>query len=137
MPQSWVSALIEAKLQKKKESCTVVYVQSKDGRPLMPTRNHRKVRFLLNERAAKVVKRTPFTIRLHMFGFQLFDKVLCEGKECFIFGRRTSGYFSIRKLNGDKISAGINYDKLHLLEKRTNLLIEKEDARDPITAVGE
>lgn len=42
----------------------MVYVISKDGRPLMPMRRHGKVRRLLNSRRAKVVHREPFTIQL-------------------------------------------------------------------------
>ena len=57
-------------------------------------------------------------------GFRLFDKVRFQNKECFIFGRRTSGSFDIRKLNGEKIHAGISYKKLQLLEKRKTILTE-------------
>ena len=39
----------------------MVYVISKNGKPIMPTENHAKVRLLLKHRKAKVVKRTPFT----------------------------------------------------------------------------
>ena len=49
---------------------------------------------------------------------------------CFIFGRRKTGYFDVRKLNGERVSAGISYKKLRLLEKRKTYLIEirkKED----------
>ena len=42
----------------------MVYVLSKSGQPIMPTKNHAKVRLLLNSGKAKVVKRTPFTIQL-------------------------------------------------------------------------
>ena len=42
----------------------MVYVLSKNGQPVMPTKNHAKVRLLLNSGKAKVVKRTPFTIQL-------------------------------------------------------------------------
>ena len=42
----------------------MVYVLSKNGNPIMPTENHAKVRLLLKTGKAKVVKRTPFTIRL-------------------------------------------------------------------------
>lgn len=42
----------------------MVYVLSKDGKPLMPTERHGKVRRLLKEKKAKVVNRTPFTIQL-------------------------------------------------------------------------
>ena len=42
----------------------MVYVLSKDGQPLMPTDRHGKVRHLLKDGQAKVVKRCPFTIQL-------------------------------------------------------------------------
>ena len=42
----------------------ITYVLAKDGNPLMPTENCAKVRRLLKENKAKVVKRTPFTIQL-------------------------------------------------------------------------
>ena len=42
----------------------MVYVISKEGKPLMPTENHAKVRVFLKEGKAVVVKRTPFTIQL-------------------------------------------------------------------------
>ena len=42
----------------------MVYVISKNGQPLMPTKNHAKVRILLKNKKAKVVKRCPFTIQL-------------------------------------------------------------------------
>ena len=42
----------------------MVYVLDKNGRPLMPTKRHGKVRRLLKAGKAKVVKRTPFTIQL-------------------------------------------------------------------------
>ena len=41
----------------------MVYVLSKNGQPIMPTQNHAKVRLLLKNGKAKVVKRTPFTIQ--------------------------------------------------------------------------
>ena len=42
----------------------MVYVLNIDGKPLMPTERHRKVRKLLKDNKAKVVKRCPFTIQL-------------------------------------------------------------------------
>lgn len=61
----------------------------------------------------------------YVHGFQLFDKVLYEGEECFIFGRRTSGYFDLRKLDGTKIYASASYKKLKLLERASTLLCER------------
>ena len=48
----------------RKECFVMVYVISKNGQPLMPTTRHGKVRRLLKEGLAEVIKRCPFTIRL-------------------------------------------------------------------------
>ena len=42
----------------------MVYIISQDGKPLMPTKRHGKVRRLLKQGLAKVVKKKPFTIQL-------------------------------------------------------------------------
>lgn len=64
-------------------------------------------------------------------GFQLFDKVKFENMECFVFGRRTTGYFDIRELNGRRISASASYKRLTLLEKRRSTLVERRSAVPP------
>lgn len=58
-------------------------------------------------------------------GFRLFDKVEFDGQVGFIFGRRNSGYFDVRKLNKEVISRSASYKKLTFLETRKSLLIEK------------
>lgn len=63
-------------------------------------------------------QQTPFEVK----GFRLFDKVRLGSEEGFIFGRRSSGYFDVRRLDGQKLSAGVSFKKLHLLEKRTTYL---------------
>ena len=67
-----------------------------------------------------------------VFGYQLFDKVSLKGQEAFVFARRTSGSFDIRTLDGTKLSAGITYKKLKLLEKRKTILTERRAALLPI-----
>ena len=42
----------------------MVYVISQNGQPLMPTENHAKVRILIKNKNAKVIKKCPFTIQL-------------------------------------------------------------------------
>lgn len=42
----------------------MVYIVSIDNKPLMPTNRHGKVRRLLRENKAKIIKRVPFTIQL-------------------------------------------------------------------------
>ena len=44
---------------------SLVYVLNKDGLPLMPTHKLGKVRHLLKEGRAKIIKRNPFTIKLN------------------------------------------------------------------------
>lgn len=42
----------------------MVYVIDKNGNPLMPTKNHAKIRILLKTKKAKVIKKCPFIIQL-------------------------------------------------------------------------
>lgn len=59
----------------------------------------------------------------YVFGFRLYDKVLYQGKECFVWGRRTSGSFLLRTIDGAKVKDGVGYRNLNLLERSTNYLI--------------
>jgi len=58
-------------------------------------------------------------------GFQRYDKVLYQGQECFIFGRRSAGYFNLRKLTGDIIHESAKVKDLKLLETFKTLLWEE------------
>jgi RRXRR protein/HNH endonuclease len=40
----------------------------------------------------------------YVHGFRLFDCVRFQGQVCFVFGRRSSGYFDLRTLDGTKSS---------------------------------
>ena len=65
----------------------------------------------------------------YVFGFQLFDRVaLPSGETGFVFGRRSSGSFDVRHLDGRKISAGVSYKKLRPIEKAKSLLAERWQA---------
>ena len=50
-------------------------------------------------------------------GFGLFDIVRYGEITCYIHGRRSSGYFDIRKLDGTKVHAGIHYRNISLVER--------------------
>lgn len=66
-------------------------------------------------------------------GFRLFDKVKFDNKEYFIFGRRNSGYFDIRDLNGDKVNKGsINCKHINLSSTRKSILFERRMAIPPL-----
>lgn len=58
-------------------------------------------------------------------GFRLFDKVKFGEQIGFIFGRRNSGYFDIRKLNREVIHRNASWKNLKLLETRKSLLTER------------
>jgi len=58
-------------------------------------------------------------------GYQRFDKVLWKGIECFIFGRRVTGYFDLRKLDGTRLNPSVSYKQISLLERAKTLLIER------------
>jgi len=60
-------------------------------------------------------------------GFRLFDKVRYNGIECFIFGRRSTGYFDIRKLDGTVIHRSAKSKDLILVSKAKTLLWERRE----------
>lgn len=64
-------------------------------------------------------------------GFRLFDKVMYEGQECFIFGRRSTGRMDLRLLDGIHINASVSYKKLKLIESRKNYITERRQAVHP------
>jgi len=56
--------------------------------------------------------------------FQRFDKVSFKGTQCFVFGRRSSGYFDLRKLDGQVIHKSAKAKKLKLVQSFNTLLWE-------------
>lgn len=52
------------------------------------------------------------------------------GIECFIFGRRKTGYFDLRKLDGTKIHASAKAKELVLIETASTLLIERTNIKE-------
>lgn len=83
---------------------------------------HRGARSYLKNTAPRFVR-----------GFQRYDKVSYnrpEGcsEECFVFGRRSSGYFDIQKLDGTKVHTSAKAKDLVLLESAKTLLTERRPA---------
>ena len=79
----------------------------------------------INRGGVRKKNQAPYIVK----GFRLFDKVLFENKEYFIFGRRTSGFFDVRTLAGDKVNKGsISFKKLELVETKKYYLIERRSA---------
>lgn len=70
----------------------------------------------------KKLNQAPFLVK----GFRLFDLVEYQKELYYIFSRRNSGYFDIRKLDGTKVNKGsINCKHLRLIATRKSILIEK------------
>lgn len=78
-----------------------------------------KANFLKGGR--RKLNQAPYIVK----GFRLFDKVKFQDQDCFIFGRRSTGYFDIRLLDGTRIHAGISCKKLKLLKTRMSYLQEE------------
>lgn len=79
-----------------------------------------KANFLKGGR--KKLNQAPFLVK----GFRLFDLVEYQKELYYIFGRRSSGSFDIRKLDGTKVNKGsINCKYLRLVDKRKSILTEK------------
>jgi N6-L-threonylcarbamoyladenine synthase len=88
---------------------------------IVPKRQHNRQihKCKISKGGVRKLNQTPKFV----FGYQLFDRVLCKGQEGFVFGRRSSGGFDIRKLNGEKINPNVSYRKLKHIEYRKSLLI--------------
>ena len=89
---------------------------------IIPKRQHNRQihKCTINKGGKRKLNQSP----KYVFGYQLFDRVLCLGQVGFIFGRRSSGSFNVRKLDGSIIRTDITYKKLKLLEKRKSILID-------------
>ena len=61
----------------------------------------------------------------YVFGFRLFDRVQFKGQTCFIFGRRATGRFDLRTLDGTKVNPAANHKKITILQKSSNILTER------------
>ena len=58
-------------------------------------------------------------------GFRLFDTIRYKGNTYIIFGRRNSGFFDIRTLDGKKVNNGsVSCKKMRLIHPNSNYLIE-------------
>jgi hypothetical protein len=78
----------------------------------------------INKGGSRKLNQSPFVV----LGFRLFDKVRYNEQECFVFGRRASGSFDIRLLDGTTVNAGVGYKKVKVLEQRKTILIERRRA---------
>ena len=78
----------------------------------------------INKGGIRKRNQAPFEVK----GYRLFDRVKYYSTECFVFGRRSSGYFDIRHLKGKKVHACVSYKKLKILEHGKHFLTERVTA---------
>lgn len=70
----------------------------------------------------KKLNQAPFLVK----GYRLFDLVKYQKELYYIFGRRSSGFFDIRRLDGTKINNGsVSCKHIRLIDARKTLIIEK------------
>ena len=99
------------------------------------SKNNRQLhKATINKGGYRKANKAPYEV----LGYRLFDKVKAEGKDWFIFGRRNTGYFDLRDLNGNKLNKGsYSYKKTILLERNKTLLIERrKHIPPPLSVVG-
>jgi len=82
----------------------------------------------INKGGTRKLNQLPFVV----FDIRLFDKIKYNNQECFVFGRRLSGSFDIRLLDGTRVNAGVGYKKVKVLEQRKTILIERRKAIPPV-----
>ena len=75
----------------------LVYVLKQNGQPFMPTERFGKVRRLLREKKAKVVRREPFTIRL------LYEPETDVVQECYCGVDTGSKHIGVAVVGNDKV----------------------------------
>lgn len=77
-------------------------------------------------------KRQRNTASKYVHGFRLFDCVRYQGTICFVFARRSSGYFDLRTLDGTKVHASANHKKLKIVQRASACLTERRGGIPPI-----
>ena len=130
-----------------------IYVLDIQGKPLMPTQRAGKVRRMLRDGRAVIAGHTPFTIRptyetTHYtqpvsFGVDAGSKhvglsatsgekeLLANAVTGYVHGRRTSGYFVVKDMDGNTVSDSISYKKLRLIRHNNRYMFNKVKRNGP------
>ena len=103
-----------------------------DAEPLGYVLYHKKVRChnrqihksTINRGGYRKLNQAPYTV----FGFRLWDKVIYKKEECFVQGRRSSGYFQLKRLDGSTVTPAVSYTKLRLVETAKHYITERRTA---------
>ena len=102
-----------------------------DGVWYLVKRVRRNNRQLQKATIRKGGQRQRNTAPRYVHGFRLFDCVKYQKQVCFIFGRRSSGYFDLRLLDGTKIHASASVKKLVTVQRSSTYLIERRSGIPP------
>lgn len=108
----------------------MVYVISKNGEPLMPTKRHAKVRILLKQKKARVVTLKPFTIQL-LYDTTTYTQCIVAGYDP---GRTYLSITVLKEENGEVlnsselISRNKEVPKL-MLERKMHRMIRRHNRR--------
>lgn len=93
-------------------------------------RHNRQIhKYTINKGGVRKLNQSPYEVK----GYRLFDKVVAKGMKGFITGRRLTGSFAIKTLQGVVISEGISYKKINLLTKRKNIIWEVIGSIPPLS----
>jgi len=106
----------------KAKSDGIVYYQKK-----VRCHNRQIHKFKVNKDGLRKLNQAPYLVK----GFRLWDKVLYNSEECFVQGRRSSGFFQLKKLDGTMISASASCKKLSLVETGKHFITERKRAIPP------
>lgn len=98
-------------------------IQSKEWFSSKKIRCHnRQIHKANAKRGVRKLNQAPYLVK----GYRLFDKVLFNHKECFITGRRSTGYFVLKTLEGQKVHDSAKVKDLKLLEPRKSYITERK-----------
>ncbi len=101
---------------------------SSDGTWYLLKQVRRNNRQLHKATIRKGGKRQRNTAPKQVHGFRLFDCVNYQGTTCFVFGRRSSGYFDLRTLDGTKVHASANVKHLKLIQRASACVVERRSS---------
>ena len=105
----------------------IVYFQRK-----MRCHNRQIHMFKINKGGVRKNNQAAYLVK----GFRLWDKVFYNNEECFVQGRRSSGFFQLKKLDGTLISPSVSYKKLKLVETGKHFITERRAVPPTNNLVG-
>ena len=83
--------------------------------------NRQLHKFVPNKKGIRQNNQAPYKIH----NFRLYDKVTYNGEECFINGRRKTGYFSLRNIKGERVgNDSVSFKKLKFIEPQQSFLYQ-------------